>query len=129
MASKTSKRYIQFEYNDPNNQGPRYVNGARGGFSGPKGELILHFYFERLKLPESVEHELLQGGKVGPEKKKPGTKLVVDRRVQSSVVMDFQTAVEIHAWLGQKINEQAQSLEKHLKDYQAQLEQEKKEDE
>ncbi|GFO64493.1 hypothetical protein M1B72_13740 [Geomonas paludis] len=96
----TFKYIFTYDYN------PIYVNGAHGGIS-PRGELVINFYLERQPLPNAISHEITQAGQIGPETEvEPsdlGRSLV--RQVINGIVVNHQTARELHYWLGEKIKE------------------------
>ncbi|WP_129126329.1 hypothetical protein [Geomonas oryzae] len=96
----TFKYIFTYDYN------PVYVNGAHGGIS-PRGELVINFYLERQPLPNAISHEITQAGQIGPETEvEPsdlGRSLV--RQVINGVVVNHQTARELHFWLGEKLKE------------------------
>ncbi|MBU5612700.1 hypothetical protein [Geomonas azotofigens] len=96
----TFKYIFTYDYN------PIYVNGAHGGIS-PRGELVINFYLERQPLPNAISHEITPAGAIGPETEvEPsdlGRSLV--RQVINGVVVNHQTARELHFWLGEKLKE------------------------
>ncbi|OGU12578.1 MAG: hypothetical protein A2075_01635 [Geobacteraceae bacterium GWC2_58_44] len=96
----TFKYIFTYDYN------PVYVNGAHGGIS-PRGELVMNFYLERQPLPNAITHEITQAGTIGPETSvEPsdlGRSLV--RQVINGVVLNYNTARELHYWLGEKVKE------------------------
>ena len=96
----TFKYIFTYDYN------PVYVNGAHGGIS-PRGELVMNFYLERQPLPNAISHEITQAGQIGPETEvEPsdlGRSLV--RQVINGIVVNQQTARELHFWLGEKLKE------------------------
>ncbi|MBU5637027.1 hypothetical protein KOM00_09800 [Geomonas sp. Red69] len=96
----TFKYIFTYDYN------PVYVNGAHGGIS-PRGELVINFYLERQPLPNAISHEITQAGQIGPETEvEPsdlGRSLV--RQVINGIVVNHQTARELHYWLGEKLKE------------------------
>jgi hypothetical protein len=96
----TFKYIFTYDYN------PVYVNGAHGGVS-PRGELVMNFYMERQPLPNSISHEITQAGTIGPETDAEpsdlGRSLV--RQVINGVVLNYNTARELHYWLGEKVKE------------------------
>lgn len=104
MSSKnpemTFKYIFTYDYN------PVYVNGAHGGVS-PRGELVMNFYLERQPLPNAIAHEITPSGTIGAETtvepEDLGRSLV--RQVINGVVVNFQTARELHYWLGEKLKE------------------------
>ena len=104
MSSKknemTFKYIFQYDYN------PIYVNGAHGGIS-PRGELVMNFYLERQPLPNAIVHEITPAGTIGPETAVDPSDLTrsLVRQVINGVVVNYQTARELHYWLGEKLKE------------------------
>lgn len=101
MANEMTFKYIfQYDYS------PVYVNGAHGGVS-PRGELVMNFYLERQPLPNALSHEITPAGTIGAETSVDpsdlGRSLV--RQVINGVVVNYQTARELHYWLGEKVKE------------------------
>jgi len=96
----TFKYIFQYDYN------PIYVNGAHGGIS-PRGELVMNFYLERQPLPNSIAHEITAAGTIGPETDVEPSDLSrsLVRQVINGVVVNYQTARELHYWLGEKLKE------------------------
>jgi hypothetical protein len=82
------------------------VNGAHGGVT-PRGELVVNFYQERQPLPNSITQELNPNGTIGAEvavEPEDLNKSLV-RFVSNGVVLNYNTARELHYWLGEKIKE------------------------
>ena len=100
------KPQLKFKYLFPEDYNPHYANGAHGGVT-PRGELIVNFYLERQPLPRSITHVITPSGTIGPEidtaPEDLNSSLV--RHVSSGVVLTYQTARDIHQWLGEKIKE------------------------
>jgi len=104
MSNK--KNEMTFKYIFTYDYNPVYVNGAHGGVS-PRGELVMNFYLERQPLPNAIVHEITPAGTIGPETEvEPsdlGRSLV--RQVINGVVLNYNTARELHYWLGEKVKE------------------------
>lgn len=100
------KNELKFKYIFDGNYNPVYVNGAHGGVT-PRGELVINFYLERQPLPNSISHELAANGSIGGESAvEPGDlHRSFVRYISSGVVLNRQTAQEIHFWLGEKLKE------------------------
>ena len=100
------KPEMTFKYIFTYDYSPVYVNGAHGGVS-PRGELVMNFYLERQPLPNSITHEITQAGTIGPETDVDpsdlGRSLV--RQAINGVVVNYNTARELHFWLGEKLKE------------------------
>jgi hypothetical protein len=104
MSQKKPELTFKYIFSDDYN--PVYVNGAHGGVT-PRGELVISFYLERQPLPNSITHELTASGTIGRESGAAPEDLnsSLVRFVSSGVVLNHQTAREIHFWLGEKLKE------------------------
>ena len=94
---KRAKNQLKFKYIIPDHLQDCYVNGLWGGIT-PRDEVIIHFFSERFPIPKNEMYEL-EGNELNPvpvEKEAGGD---VVRLIQSSVVMDIQTAVSLRSWL------------------------------
>ena len=109
----SKKPEVTFKYIFTYDYNPTYVNGAHGGVS-PRGELVVNFYLERPPLPNEITHEINPNGTIGAE-------IAVDpedfahslvRFVPTGVVVNYQTARDLHQWLGDKIKE-LEVIEQH----------------
>jgi hypothetical protein len=96
----TFKYIFTYDYN------PLYINGAHGGIT-PRGELVVNFYQERMPLPNAITHELNPNGTIGKETAVEPEDLnrSLIRYVSTGVVVNQQTARELHFWLGEKLRE------------------------
>jgi hypothetical protein len=101
-----NKQELTFKYVFAADYNPVYVNGAHGGVS-PRGELVMNFYLERMALPRSVTHEINPNGTIGNEvaAEPEGLKSSMVRFIDAGVVLNFQSAKELHLWLGERVNE------------------------
>ena len=79
-----------------------HSNGAWGGIT-PRQELSVTFYSERGAMPDSVTHTVTSDG-VGPEIRRAGTNNI-QRECEVEVLMSMQEVVNLHRWLGAKIDE------------------------
>lgn len=101
------KASIKFKYIFTYDYNPVYVNGAHGGIS-PRGEIIANFYLERTPLPNELVHDITPEGAISPDPSRTepdnlGGTLV--RYVSNGIVLNYQNARELHAWLGDRIVE------------------------
>ncbi len=98
--------HFKFKYIFTYDYNPVYINGAHGGIS-PRGELVVNFYQERPPLPNSITHELNPNGTIGSEVAADPEDLnkSLIRFVSNGIVVNYQTAQELHAWLGGKLQE------------------------
>ena len=106
MSHKNNE--FRFKYIFSHDYNPVYINGAHGGVT-PRGELVVNFYQERQPLPNAITHEINPNGTIGTEVSvEPGdlNKSLV-RFIENGVVLNYQTARELHHWLGEKMKEMA----------------------
>ena len=101
-TNDNEKKEITFRYLIPDDLKDCYINGVWGMVS-PKGEVNMHLYSERLPIPNTETH-IITNGKLEPipTERKIGGDVV--RLIQSSVVMDIQTAIALQQWLGERID-------------------------
>jgi hypothetical protein len=97
------KPKIAFDYIKGHNFSTYHVDGAVGGLT-PKGDLHIAFYSERMAIPRRVTHLLNDDGSIGDIEEIESRNSVV-REMDVNVVMSVQTAVELHDWLGERIEE------------------------
>ena len=102
----SNKPEMKFKYIFTYDYNPVYINGAHGGIS-PRGELVMNFYLERQPLPNAITHEITPAGTIGPETDLDPSDLSrsLVRHVTNGVVVNYQTARELHYWLGEKLKE------------------------
>lgn len=100
------KPEITFKYIFPYDYNPLYINGAHGGVS-PRGEIVANFFVERPPLPLAVSHEITPEGAIGPETtvEPSDLKASMVRYVSTGIILNYQSARELHQWLGEKIRE------------------------
>lgn len=100
------KKELKFKYVFADVYNPVYVNGAHGGVT-PRGELVVNFYLERQPLPQAISHEINANGSIGREAAVQPADMnnSLVRFVSSGVVINHQTARELHFWLGGKLKE------------------------
>ena len=97
---------VKFKYIFREDYNPVYVNGAYGGIS-PRNEIVANFYLERTALPNSQTYKVTKDGMMADEikdEREPKDHLSsFVRFIENGVVMNYQTAKEIHRWLGEQI--------------------------
>lgn len=95
------KGKITFKYVYPEDLRDLYVNGLFGGVT-PRKEIYAHLYSERHPIPKKVVHSVENNGTLGPEEEiEKGGDVV--RFVQTSIIMDLQTAISFRDWLNGRI--------------------------
>lgn len=108
MFDAKAIKKVKFEYHEPLNYKPLYVNGIIGGPSA-KGDIVINFFLECNILPES-QIFTLEDGKMGPElsdRRRPapiqGDIFTVQRKIETGVIMNLIEAKGLHKWLGEQI--------------------------
>ena len=98
------KNKVKYKYIFDDSYNPLYVNGAQGGIN-PGGEIIINFYLERMALPNSQTVNIKDGKLTNTVSDVEPNDLDSSfvRVVKNGVVMNYQTAKEIHKWLGDHI--------------------------
>lgn len=96
---------IKCKYIFSDDYNPIYVNGAQGGIN-TQGEIVVNFYLERNALPvsqtfEIKDEEIKSANEVESEPSDLKNSFV--RVIENGVIMNYQTAKEIHKWLGNYI--------------------------
>ena len=102
----SEKPQVKFKYIFTYDYNPVYINGAHGGIT-PRGELVVNFYQERPPLPNSISHEINPNGTIGSEVSVAPEDLnqTLVRFITNGVVVNYQTARDLHFWLGEKVKE------------------------
>lgn len=100
-----SKDTIKCKYIFDEDYNPLYVNGAQGGVNN-LGEIVVNFYLERIALPKAQTFSV-EDGEMGKEHldaiEPSDLKNSFVRVFQNGVIMNYQTAKEVHKWLGEHI--------------------------
>jgi hypothetical protein len=107
---------ISFKYIFKYDYNPVYVNGAHGGVS-PRGEIIANFYLERQPLPNEISHAINPDGSIGTDvvaMDPENLNSTIVRFVSSGVVLNYQNAKVMHAWLGDQIAELERLMQPHI---------------
>ena len=98
---KTTKKEFTFKYVIPDHIQDCYVNGAFGGVT-PRNEIGMHLFCERHPIPKNIKHKIKADGTLSKEEiREVGGDVV--RIIQSSVIMDENTAMAIRDWLNDRI--------------------------
>lgn len=102
----SDKTQVIFKYIFTYDYNPVYVNGAHGGVS-PRGDLVVNFYLERPPLPNEITHDINPDGTIGAEATVDPEDLgqSIVRYVPSGIVLNYQTANNLHQWLGERVRE------------------------
>jgi hypothetical protein len=95
---------IKIKYKFDKGYNPKYANGAIGGVN-PLGEIIVSFYLERRPIPLSTTLELIEGLPTEKVMEQEPTDLnnSMIRYIDNGVILNYETAKEIHRWLGEQI--------------------------
>jgi hypothetical protein len=121
--SKKVKPDLEMEYIVPDHIVDCYINGVHGGITS-KGKVFFHAYSERPGIPEKAQiflqkdedgnlkmNEMGEVLKIKQETYQSSRKMI--RLVQASLIMDYETAVSIYHWLGDKIDAIKSFSEQH----------------
>lgn len=97
---------IKCKYIFKDDYNPVYVNGAQGGIN-PQGEIVIDFYLERNALPTSQTFEIVEDKLSAKEieTEPEDLKNSFVRVIENGVIMNYQTAKELHNWLGNHISQ------------------------
>ena len=76
-----------------------HVDGIYGGM-GPRGKLQMNLFSERTPIPKSINYEV-SGEGIGKEVSRDTREGFV-REVETHLILDFDVAVSVHAWLGRR---------------------------
>ena len=99
--SQKRTQEVKFKFHFLEDYRPVYTNAMWGG-PNVKGELEIHFLYDRNPLPKSTTHEIQDGLVIGAPKSRIGEKDTL-RFVQTGVVMTPSTAKSLYDWLGEKL--------------------------
>lgn len=95
---------ITFKYLFAKDYNPEYINGAYGGV-GPKGEIIINFYMERLPVPYEEVNSILPNGTLERISITPTDHdNNIIRFVKSGVVLNLENAILIKDFLDTQIS-------------------------
>ena len=97
-----NENQIPVKYVIPDNLPDLYVSGAWGGISW--GKVHLHFFSERNAIPKGTGYVVSEGNIAEAPQLQQGPKAPIVRLVQSSIVMDLPTAINVRDWLTDKID-------------------------
>lgn len=101
---------FKFKYVIPENLRDLYVNGLWGGIT-PRNEIHIQFYNERHPIPNSLTCAVDEKGQIG-ELVEHDIGGDVVRVIQTSIVMDYPTAVSVRNWLNERIDHIEKSFQK-----------------
>lgn len=94
---------VEVSYTEASDYKTVYADGAQGTFTRG-GKFFLHFYVEFPLLPENTIHSVDDEGNLG-EPLEQLDDVTLERRRECGVILDLQTLVELHDWLGRKLSE------------------------
>ena len=95
---------FRFKYLFDKRYDPDYVNGFYGGIN-PSGELVMHFYLERLPLPYEKELTFSEDGSTCESSVVSPQDYKFIRSVRNGVVMNQETARALLNWLQDVVTE------------------------
>ena len=97
---------LTFKYVFPDDYNPQYVTGAHGSVT-PSQDIIMNFFMERSALPKEEEFELNDVGLLGKRLSMEPShyEKCIIRYMQSGIVMNKNTAIELRNFLDNLINQ------------------------
>jgi hypothetical protein len=101
MTEKNTEQ-LKFKYVIPDNISDRYVNGLWGGVT-PRNEINIHFYSERHPIPKESIYKKIESAEANQSEEHVFGGDVI-RLIQSSIVMELETAIGLRNWLDDKID-------------------------
>lgn len=102
MSNESFNTQITFRYIAPSEMQDCIISGVVGGVT-PKGLISAKVFHETHALPDEETYNIKDG--TLQEKTSLTTRPHMVRKIQSSMVMDLQTAISLRDWLSQRINE------------------------
>lgn len=102
---------LKINYIKTNNYRTYYIDGAHGGLT-PKLKLYMDLFIDRNITPRIIEHNINEDGTLQTEGRIIETKEGTAREIECGIVMDMDTAKSIYDWLGTKIEEYNQIVQK-----------------
>lgn len=80
---------------------PDYITGAFGSIQ-PNGDLVIHFYAERIPIPYETVQSISENGMPGEEisiVKPDPSQFKLRRSIKNGAVMNKDTALGVYRWL------------------------------
>ena len=102
MSTRKRPERIRFDYVRSPFFRVVHSNGAWGGIT-PRQELSVTFYSERESPPRQITHQVTPQGGLGREVSREGTN-GIQREYEVEVLMSMEEAVNLHRWIGDKID-------------------------
>ena len=100
VNASNQEREVTFTFMKSNFFRVIHADGAWGGVS-PRGDIHITFYNERGAIPDKSIVTLSDSGEVKRERNERSSAIV--REVEADVIVDLPTAMQLHAWLTDKI--------------------------
>lgn len=105
MDELVFKHYFDDDYD------PEYINGAFGGVL-PTGEIVVHFYMDRLPVPNETKTTFTNDGTIKEDNITTDPKEFKFRRViKNGIIMSKDTAKSICEWLNTMVDDMEDSLD------------------
>ncbi len=108
MSSELVEGEVRFDYEKSNFFRVIHVDGAVGAVSPANGFIHMSVFSERAPVPKTTVHVINQGMLedeiVTRRVLRPGSPLAF-REIEADLVLSVETAIQLRAWLDEKINE------------------------
>jgi hypothetical protein len=101
MSETEQKPTVKFYYQKSRQFRVVHSDGVYGGAT-PNGHLCLSFFSERFPIPQVLEHEIEEDGKIGRETGKEMKEGIV-REVEVAIVVPQPIAIALRDWLNARI--------------------------
>lgn len=89
---------LVFKHYFDDNYDPEYINGAFGGIL-PTGELVVHFYMDRLPIPNETKTIFSEDGVIEDNLTIDPEDFKIRRVIKNGIIMSIDTAKSISDWL------------------------------
>lgn len=97
------KEKLTFHYIKSPQYRVSHADGAHGGIT-PPGKIQMNFYSERTPIPQTTFHEINEDRSLGAELEKERIgKTGIIREIDTTIIIDINTAKNLVEWLNQKI--------------------------
>lgn len=117
----SDSKEVQFIYNKKEDYEPIYVNGVYGGVT-PRGDLLCHFFYEYVDVPEKEILELDEKGQIKPDTLKKIQKnddsdnvKTVKRDIRVGIIIPAHQIQSISAWMLDKLKASSITIEEKEK--------------
>lgn len=99
------QKRVKFKYAFADDYEPEYINGVHGVVS-PNGELVMHFFMDRMPIPNEVYQGIREDGTLDDtDLQQEPSEPMIRRTIKNGVVMSPATAISVYKWMKQRLEE------------------------